>query len=90
MVFGAAYRQGFTPRSPSRDRPLTGDAISCRTAYRSSAPGDHVDNAVRANAALVGERVAADPVMARGVRDGSVAVVCAQYDLDTGRVDLLP
>jgi carbonic anhydrase len=54
-------------------------------------PGDAVDNAVRANvAASVKEVQAAKPLLAPLVQKGSVKVVGARYDLDSGAVELLP
>ncbi len=54
-------------------------------------PGDLVDNAVRANAHLVAAQlVRRSGVVRRAVRSGALAVRSARYDLDTGRVRLLP
>lgn len=53
------------------------------------APGDLLDNAVRANVRRVvaGLRTAADPLLLDPQREGRLKVVGAYYDLDTGQVD---
>ena len=52
-------------------------------------PGDTVANAVDANAKMVADGIATEPMIARRVSQGTLAVVAARYDLDTGRVGLL-
>ncbi|MBI5016271.1 MAG: carbonic anhydrase [Deltaproteobacteria bacterium] len=53
-------------------------------------PGDVLDNAVRANVALVVKQLkTSKPVLAELVEDGKLAVVGARYDLDTGIVEIL-
>jgi carbonic anhydrase len=52
-------------------------------------PGDPVANGVVANlAATVGRLRSAGPVLSRLVREGSLSVVGALYDLRTGEVRL--
>jgi len=54
-------------------------------------PGDLLDNAIRANVALVAAKLkGAAPILAPAVQGGKVKVVGAYYDLDTGKVSLLP
>src|SRR5262249_25166781 len=54
-------------------------------------PGDRLANAVRANALLVAEQLrTSDPVLSHLVHDGKLRVVAALYDLDSGKVDVLP
>lgn len=54
-------------------------------------PGDLVENAVLANIALVAGQVrSAQPILANLVRRGELAVVGARYDLDDGKVTILP
>jgi carbonic anhydrase len=56
-----------------------------------AASGDALDNAVRANvAASVKDVQGAKPLLAPLVQKGSVKVVGARYDLDTGAVEILP
>lgn len=53
-------------------------------------PGDALDNAVAANARLVaGQLRASRPLLQPRVAAGSLAVVAARLDLDTGAVELL-
>jgi carbonic anhydrase len=54
-------------------------------------PGDPVENAVRAQAINVAKQLReAEPILAERVRSGKLKIVAARYDLDTGKVDLLP
>jgi carbonic anhydrase len=54
-------------------------------------PGDPVDNAVRANVRdIVGHLRSTEPILAEFVHAGKVTIVGARYDLDTGRVEVLP
>ena len=53
-------------------------------------PGDHIENAVRANARNIAKHLqSADPIIAPLVESGEVKIVAAYYSLDTGRVELL-
>ncbi len=53
-------------------------------------PGDGVDDIAKANARLVSEQLRqSTPVLSKLVQDGSLRVVAAFYDLDSGLVDLL-
>ncbi len=54
-------------------------------------PGDLVENAVLANIALVvGQVKGSKPILADRVRRGELVVVGARYDLDDGKVAILP
>ena len=54
-------------------------------------PGDAIDNAVRANVRDVARTLrASDPILSHFVHDGKVKVVGGRYDLDSGKVELLP
>lgn len=54
------------------------------------APGDAVDNAVRANVALVVSQLEdSEPILAEKVDADELLIVGARYDLDTGAVDLI-
>ena len=55
----------------------------------SGRPGDHLDNAVRANARNVAAELRKDETVAQARAAGKLKVVTARYDLDTGRVKLL-
>jgi len=55
-----------------------------------NAPGDLVDNAVRANVALVvSELENSEPILAERVDADELLIVGARYDLDTGAVELI-
>jgi carbonic anhydrase len=61
------------------------DAIKPAISSASSEPGDTLDNAIRDNVRAVVARLrSSEPVLAPMVRDGSLRVVGAVYDLDTG------
>ncbi len=52
--------------------------------------GDLIDNAIRANAHLVADRIrAAEPIMAKLVAEGKAKVVAAYYDIASGVVSVL-
>ena len=52
--------------------------------------GDPLDNAVRANVGLVADRLSfAEPILAEKVRDHSIKIVGARYDLDGGTIEIL-
>jgi len=54
-------------------------------------PGDHVENAVKANVEMVVKQLrASTPILAKLVSDGKLKVVGAVYSLDTGKVTWLP
>jgi carbonic anhydrase len=53
-------------------------------------PGDHLDNAIRANIAAGVEQLrTAEPELAPAVRDGRLTIAGAHYDLASGEVSLL-
>jgi len=53
--------------------------------------GDPLDNAVKANVKRVVRKLkSAEPVLSHLIRDGKVKIVGARYDLDSGRVTLVP
>ena len=55
-----------------------------------TAPGDKVENAMRANAGRAAAILThVEPVLKAAVRAGSLMVVAARYDLSTGKVELL-
>jgi carbonic anhydrase len=54
-------------------------------------PGDHVENAVKANVEMVVKQLrASTPLLAKLVSEGKLKVVGAVYSLDTGKVTWLP
>jgi carbonic anhydrase len=54
-------------------------------------PGDPVENAVRAQAINVARQLQdSHPILAEAVQSGKLKIVAARYDLDTGKVELLP
>jgi carbonic anhydrase len=53
-------------------------------------PGDLVDNAIRANASLVVNRIkSSKPILAEMVNKGEIEVIGAYYNIETGAVELL-
>lgn len=52
-------------------------------------PGDPIENAVRANAVMVAERLCAGANVAREVSAGALRVLAACYEPRTGRVEFL-
>ena len=66
------------------------EAIAPAVEHAQGGPGDWLDNAVRANVALVTRQLrAAEPILADRVRAGEVTIVGARYDLDSGVVDII-
>ena len=54
-------------------------------------PGDIVDNAVMANVTMVvGQLKSSEPVLGGSVRKGTLIIDGARYDLDDGKVTILP
>ncbi len=54
-------------------------------------PGDLLDNAVRANVAMVVQQLkSSEPILGELVKKGTLTVVGARYDLDDGAVAILP
>lgn len=54
-------------------------------------PGDAVDNAVRAQAIEVATQLRnAGPILNKAVSEGKLKIVAARYDLDTGKVTIIP
>ena len=71
--------------------PILLKAIQPAVDQAKGRPGDLLDNAIRANVALVAAKLkGAAPILAPAVKEGKVKVVGAYYDLDTGKVSLLP
>jgi carbonic anhydrase len=53
-------------------------------------PGDPWDNAVRANVKMtVNKLKALSPILAKAVKAGTLKVVGARYDLDSGKVEII-
>src|SRR5262249_42705331 len=54
-------------------------------------PGDAVDNAVKENVRELVDRLqTTGPILSEFVHDGKLTIVGAYYDLDTGKVEMLP
>lgn len=51
--------------------------------------GDLLDNAVNANIALTVERLKSSPILAEALQQGTLQIVGARYDLDTGSVEVM-
>ncbi|WP_242028164.1 carbonic anhydrase [Pseudanabaena sp. FACHB-2040] len=66
-------------------------AIAIRPAVQSSEgeAGDRLTNAVKANVRLQVERLQTSSVIAAAVQEGTLKVVGAYYDLDTGEISLV-
>ena len=53
-------------------------------------PGDLVDNAIRANASLVVNKIkSSKPILAEMVEKGEIEVIGAYYNIETGAVEIL-
>ena len=53
-------------------------------------PGDHVENAVRANVELMVDQLKnSSPIIAEAVRNGKLKIVGARYDLRSGKVEII-
>lgn len=53
-------------------------------------PGDLVDNAIRANASLVVNKIrSSKPILAEMVNKGEIEVIGAYYNIETGAVEIL-
>jgi carbonic anhydrase len=66
------------------------DAIRPAVESTAGQPGDHLDNAVRANTLLAASQLApAGSVLDNFVREGKLKIVAAVYDLDTAVVSLI-
>ncbi len=66
------------------------DSIAPAALEVKDAPGDKVDNAVRANARRVAESASrSEPILAEAVHDGKLTVLSARYDLETGKIEIL-
>ena len=53
-------------------------------------PGDPVENAVRENVKLVMKKLATSEELAAIVKSGELRIVGGVYDLDTGKIEMLP
>ncbi len=53
-------------------------------------PGDPVENAIRENVKLVVAKLADSPELSAMVKSGELKVVGGVYDLDTGKIEMLP
>ena len=66
------------------------DAVHPAIESRGEGGGDIIDEVVRAHVANQVARLRrADPIVSRAVKSGTVQVVGARYDIDTGQVELL-
>jgi carbonic anhydrase len=54
-------------------------------------PGDFLDNAVRANVAMIVQQLkSSEPVMKGSIKKSALTIAGARYDLDDGEVTILP
>lgn len=87
---GAVKAAVETPEVPGHIVTLI-NAIKPAAELVRGLPGDIVENAVRMNVALqVKQLRSLEPVLAKRVREGSIKIVGAVYDLETGKVSLVP
>jgi carbonic anhydrase len=76
--------------SDTGDIPTVLKAILPAVEETKGQSGDHIDNAVRANARDIAKRLeTTGPIITPRVQAGEVKVVAAYYSLDTGQVELL-
>jgi len=66
------------------------DAIRPAVQSTRNQPGDHLENAGKANATLQARRLRESPVISQLIAENKLDVRAAYYDLDTGTVTLLP
>jgi carbonic anhydrase len=89
-AIGATVEALRTGRRPSGGMAYLVDEIAPAV----TSVGPHHPNvltrALRRHVTRTVKRVAQTPLVAEGCRTGKVAVVGAVYDLDTGRVELIP
>jgi len=52
-------------------------------------PGDLINNAAKANAKIIGQKLLSEPILAARANVGKLRVVAAFYDLDTGVVEVI-
>lgn len=66
------------------------DSIAPAVESTKDAPGDRVDNAVRANALrMVAILLHVEPIISEAEQSGKLKIVAARYDLGTGQVEIL-
>ena len=74
---------------PGHIRSVT-ESIAPAVTEAKDLPGDKVDNTVRANARHMADSLAnAEPFLKAAVKAGTLKIVAARYDLDTGAVEIL-
>jgi carbonic anhydrase len=72
------------------DIPIVLKAVLPAVEETKGQSGDHIDNAVRANARNIAKRLQSiGPIITPRVQSGEVKIVAAYYSLDTGQVELL-
>ena len=70
--------------------PIT-QAIRPSVDHVKNAPGDLLDNAIKANVCRVVDQLkSCQSIMAGRIASGQIMAVAAYYDLDSGRVEILP
>ena len=52
-------------------------------------PGDLINNAAKANAKMIGQKLLSEPILAARANAAKLRVVAAFYDLDTGVVEII-
>ena len=52
-------------------------------------PGNLINNAAKANAKMIGQRLLSEPILAARANAGRLKMVAAFYDLDTGVVEVI-
>src|ERR1700730_11004915 len=82
--------EGPSPKEPGHIATVL-KAIEPAVEQTKSKPGDPVENAVRAQALDVAQQLRkSKPILAERVQSGKLKIVAGRYDLETGKVELLP
>jgi carbonic anhydrase len=94
VVLGHGKCGAVTAATQSADAPAHVGAIvkAIQPAVKKARklPGDLVDNAIRANATLVADKIKSSrPILAEMSEKGEIKVIGAYYDIETGGVELL-
>ncbi|MCW6054000.1 carbonic anhydrase [Microcoleus sp. A2-C5] len=65
------------------------DSIKPAVESSKNQPGDHLENAVKANVLLQAKRLKASPVISKLIEENKLKVVGGYYDLDTGAISIV-
>jgi carbonic anhydrase len=65
------------------------DSIKPAVESSKNQPGDHLENAVKANVLLQAKRLKASPVISKLIEENKLKIVGGYYDLDTGAISIV-